>query len=48
MICKLLNLTCNQPELSGSSVNESCAQDTEHKSVKIVCNSHKDPNVDDM
>ena len=50
MICRLVfffNLTCNQPELSGSSVNESCAQDTEQKSVRIVCNSYEDPNVDD-
>ena len=49
MICRLVfNLTCKQPELSGSSVNESCAQDTEQKSVQIACNSYEDPNVDDM
>ena len=46
MICKLVfNLICNQPELSGSSVNESCAQ---QKLVQIVCSPYEDPNVDDM
>ena len=49
MICKLgFQLICNQSELSGSSVNESCAEDTKQKSVQIVCNSYEDSNVDDM
>ena len=48
MICKsVFNLICNQPELSGSSVNESRAGHRA-ESVQIVCNSYEDPNVDDM